>query len=42
MDHDAVAAWRAAGARLIPVTAGVLHSMADTGEKRLMPKAAPR
>ncbi|MBU2668979.1 nuclear transport factor 2 family protein [Actinoplanes bogorensis] len=29
-------------ARLIPVTAGMLHSMAETGEKKFMPKAAPR
>ena len=29
-------------ARLVPLTAGMLHSMADTGEKRFMPKAAPR
>ncbi len=29
-------------ARLIPLTAGMLHSMADTGEKRFMSKAAPR
>jgi hypothetical protein len=29
-------------ARLIPVTAGTLHAMADAGEKRFMPKVAPR
>ncbi|MEU8285673.1 nuclear transport factor 2 family protein [Micromonospora sp. NPDC048905] len=29
-------------ARLIPLAAGMLHSMADTGERRIMPRAAPR
>ena len=29
-------------ARLIPLAGGVLHSLADTGERRIMPKAAPR
>jgi hypothetical protein len=29
-------------ARVIPLTAGMLHSMADTGERRFMPRAAPR
>ncbi|WP_433126148.1 nuclear transport factor 2 family protein [Micromonospora sp. CA-240977] len=29
-------------ARLIPLAAGMLHSMADTGERHIMPRAAPR
>jgi hypothetical protein len=29
-------------ARLIPLASGMLHSMADTGERKVMPKAAPR
>jgi hypothetical protein len=29
-------------ARLIPLAGGMLHSMAETGERRIMPKAAPR
>jgi hypothetical protein len=29
-------------ARLIPVAGGVLHAMAESGERRIMPKAAPR
>ncbi len=29
-------------ARLIPVASGALHAMASTGERRIMPKAAPR
>lgn len=29
-------------ARLIPLASGALHAMADTGERRIMPKAAPR
>ncbi|MCG5471539.1 nuclear transport factor 2 family protein [Micromonospora sp. LAH09] len=29
-------------ARLIPLAGGMLHSMADTGERRIMPRAAPR
>ncbi|MET7946582.1 hypothetical protein [Micromonospora sp. NPDC005324] len=29
-------------ARLIPLAAGMLHSMANTGEQQIMPRAAPR
>ncbi|WP_127500383.1 nuclear transport factor 2 family protein [Actinoplanes solisilvae] len=29
-------------ARLIPLAGGMLHSMADTGERKIMPRAAPR
>ena len=29
-------------ARLIPVAGGMLHSMADTGERTIMPRVAPR
>lgn len=29
-------------ARLIPLASGMLHSMADTGERKIMPRAAPR
>ncbi|MDR7279618.1 nuclear transport factor 2 family protein [Catenuloplanes atrovinosus] len=29
-------------ARLIPLASGMLHSMATTGEQRIMPRAAPR
>ncbi|GIF26791.1 hypothetical protein BJ973_000116 [Actinoplanes tereljensis] len=29
-------------ARLIPLAGGLLHSMADTGERKIMPRAAPR
>ncbi|MGC4814706.1 nuclear transport factor 2 family protein [Micromonospora sp. DT228] len=29
-------------ARLIPLAAGMLHSMADSGELHIMPRAAPR
>ncbi|MEU8085529.1 nuclear transport factor 2 family protein [Micromonospora sp. NPDC049101] len=29
-------------ARLIPLAAGMLHSMADTGERHIVPRAAPR
>jgi hypothetical protein len=29
-------------ARLIPLASGALHAMANTGERRIMPKAAPR
>lgn len=29
-------------ARVIPVASGMLHAMADTGERRIMPRAAPR
>ncbi|XVV17170.1 nuclear transport factor 2 family protein [Actinoplanes sp. CA-131856] len=29
-------------ARLIPLAGGVMHSMATTGERRIMPKVAPR
>ncbi|GAB7044447.1 MULTISPECIES: nuclear transport factor 2 family protein [Catenuloplanes] len=33
---------RAGLARLIPLPSGILHAMADTGERSIMPKAAPR
>lgn len=33
---------RPALARLIPLASGMLHSMAATGESRIMPRAAPR
>ena len=29
-------------ARLIPLAGGMLHAMADSGERRIMPRAAPR
>ncbi|MCO8277287.1 nuclear transport factor 2 family protein [Actinoplanes sp. TRM 88003] len=29
-------------ARLIPLAGGILHAMAETGERRIMPKAAPQ
>lgn len=29
-------------ARLIPLAGGMLHSMADTGERKIMPRTAPR
>jgi hypothetical protein len=29
-------------ARLIPLASGMMHSMANTGEKRIMPKVTPR
>ncbi|MDP9794031.1 hypothetical protein J2S43_002543 [Catenuloplanes nepalensis] len=29
-------------ARMIPLAAGALHTMADSGERTIMPKAAPR
>lgn len=29
-------------ARLIPLAAGMLHSMAETGERKIMPRSAPR
>lgn len=29
-------------ARLIPLAAGMLHSMADSGERTIMPRVAPR
>jgi hypothetical protein len=29
-------------ARLIPLAGGILHSMTDTGERKIMPRAAPR
>ena len=29
-------------ARLVPVAGGLLHAMADSGERRIMPRAAPR
>lgn len=29
-------------ARLIPLAGGMMHSMADTGERKIMPRAAPR
>ena len=29
-------------ARVIPLAGGVLHAMADSGERRIMPRAAPR
>ena len=28
-------------ARLVPLAAGLLHTMADSGERRIMPRAAP-
>lgn len=29
-------------ARLVPLPSGILHAMADSGERTIMPKAAPR
>ena len=29
-------------ARVVPLAGGLLHAMADSGERRIMPKAAPR